>query len=135
MLPKCSVNHQKFLVDHLVNKPMWVLMSCTCSDGHVTKEISYIRCTPHHFFIICISTTMQVPLKKRKLTCIRHCKYTQRWCVGLLHDHEVKYLSEFKSISVPLVNELKSMVITGALPCLINTTDTGDIAFDLHMES
>ena len=27
------------------------------------------------------------------------------------------------------------MVITGALPCSINTMDTGDIAFDLHIKT
>ena len=92
MLPKCSVDHQKFLVNHLVNKPTWVLMSCTCSDGH----------TPHHFLLFVSQQPCRYHLKKKKLICIRHCKYTQRWCVGLLHDHETKYLSKPKSISVAI---------------------------------
>ena len=41
-------------------------------------------------------------LKKRKLICIRHCKHTTRWCVGLLHDCKMKYLSEPKLISVAI---------------------------------
>ena len=115
MLPKCSVDRQKCLVDHLVNKPTWVLMSCACSDGHVTKEIPYIRHTPCHFLLFVSQQPCRYHLKKKKLICIRHCKYTQRWCVGLLHDHEVKYLSEPKLISVAIGKRTK---VNGYYRCI-----------------
>ena len=115
MLPKCPVNHWKCLVNHLVNKPMWVLRSHACSDGHVNKEIPYIRCMPHHFLLFVFQQPCRYHLKKRKLIHIRHCKCTQRWCVGLLHDRKVKYLSEPKLISVAIGKRTK---VNGYYRCI-----------------
>ena len=38
--------------------------------------------------------------------------------MGLLCDHEVESPSKFKLISAAIGNELKSMIVTGVLPCL-----------------
>ena len=55
--------------------------------------------------------------------------------MGSLCDYKVKSPLELKSISVAIGTELKSMIVTGVLPCLINTVGTGDIAFYLLMKS
>ena len=34
---KCSIDHQKCLVNHHVNKPTWVLIGHACVVGHMTK--------------------------------------------------------------------------------------------------
>ena len=93
---------------------MWVLMLCACPDGHVTKEILYKVYTLPFFFLMS-RQPCRYHLKKRKLIHIRHCKYTQRWCVGLLHDHKVKYLSEPKSISVAIDKQTK---VNGYYRCI-----------------
>ena len=55
--------------------------------------------------------------------------------MGSLRDHEVEAPSELKSISAVIGKELKSMIVTGVLPYLINTMATRDIAFDLLMKN
>ena len=66
MLPKCSVDHQKCLVDHLVNK--------THVGTHVAHMLRWShdqRNTPYEahallFYFIFVSITMQVPPKEEE---------------------------------------------------------------------
>ena len=94
----CSVDHQKCLVDCLVKKThIGTHVMRMLRWSHDQRNTLYkVHALP--FYFICVSTTMQVPSKEEE----RHCKYTQRWCLGLLHDHKVKYLSKSKSISVAI---------------------------------
>ena len=107
MLPKCSVNCQKCFVDHLVNKThVGTHVACMFRwSQNQRNTLHKVHALP--FFLFVSQQPCRYNLKKRKLIHIRHCKYTQRWCVGLLHDHKAKYLSEPELISVAISKQTK----------------------------
>ena len=66
MLPKCSVNHQKCPVDHLVNKThMGTHVVCMLRWSHDQRNTLYKAHAPP-FYFICVSTTMQGPPKEEE---------------------------------------------------------------------